>query len=84
MNSQKVGILGGGQLGRMMVEAASRLNLSVTILDAPVDAPAKQIESTQSHIQGAFNDAAKITELASQVDVLNKKVVCVYVPLHSL
>ncbi|KAK4511530.1 uncharacterized protein ATC70_012745 [Mucor velutinosus] len=74
MNSQKVGILGGGQLGRMMVEAASRLNLSVTILDAPVDAPAKQIESTQSHIQGAFNDAAKITELASQVDVLTVEI----------
>ncbi|CAO3647710.1 unnamed protein product [Mucor fragilis] len=74
MNSQKVGILGGGQLGRMMVEAASRLNLSVTILDAPVDAPAKQIESTQSHIQGAFNDADKITELASQVDVLTVEI----------
>lgn len=58
----------------MMVEAASRLNLSVTILDAPVDAPAKQIESTQSHIQGAFNDAAKITELASQVDVLTVEI----------
>lgn len=64
----------GGQLGRMMVEAASRLNLSVTILDAPVDAPAKQIESTQSHIQGAFNDADKITELASQVDVLTVEI----------
>ncbi|KAL9550711.1 hypothetical protein MBANPS3_004603 [Mucor bainieri] len=74
MNSQKVGILGGGQLGRMMVEAASRLNLSVTILDAPADAPAKQIESTQTHIQGAFNDAAKITELASQVDVLTVEI----------
>ncbi|KAL7320716.1 phosphoribosylaminoimidazole carboxylase ade2 [Mucor circinelloides] len=74
MNSQKVGILGGGQLGRMMVEAASRLNLSVTILDAPVDAPAKQIESTQNHIQGAFNDATKITELASQVDVLTVEI----------
>lgn len=58
----------------MMVEAASRLNLSVTILDAPVDAPAKQIESTQNHIQGAFNDATKITELASQVDVLTVEI----------
>ncbi|KAI9473420.1 MAG: phosphoribosylaminoimidazole carboxylase [Benjaminiella poitrasii] len=70
MNSQKVGILGGGQLGRMMVEAASRLNLQVIVLDAPSDAPAKQIESTQIHIQGAFNDPNRITELASQVDVL--------------
>ncbi|KAI9319454.1 phosphoribosylaminoimidazole carboxylase [Dichotomocladium elegans] len=74
MNSEKVGILGGGQLGRMLVEAASRLNLSVTILDAPVNAPAKQIESTQEHIHGAFNDAAKIRELASKVDVLTVEI----------
>jgi phosphoribosylaminoimidazole carboxylase len=58
----------------MMVEAASRLNLSVTILDAPLDAPAKQIESTQDHIQGAFNDAEKIRELASKVDVLTVEI----------
>ncbi|KAI9307301.1 phosphoribosylaminoimidazole carboxylase [Cunninghamella echinulata] len=74
MNSQKVGILGGGQLGRMMVEAASRLNLKVVILDSPLDAPAKQIESTQSHIAGAFNDASKIRELAQQVDVLTVEI----------
>ncbi|KAI7852737.1 phosphoribosylaminoimidazole carboxylase [Circinella umbellata] len=74
MDNQKVGILGGGQLGRMMVEAASRLNLSVTILDAPTDAPAKQIESTQSHIHGAFKDASKIRELAEKVDVLTVEI----------
>ncbi|KAL0088226.1 phosphoribosylaminoimidazole carboxylase [Phycomyces blakesleeanus] len=74
MNNQKVGILGGGQLGRMMVEAASRLNLEVIILDAPENAPAKQIEATQSHISGAFNDAAKIRELAGKVDVLTVEI----------
>ncbi|KAI8076435.1 phosphoribosylaminoimidazole carboxylase [Gilbertella persicaria] len=74
MDSQKVGILGGGQLGRMMIEAASRLNLQVTVLDDPTDAPAKQIEATQSHIHGAFNDASKIRELASQVDVLTVEI----------
>ncbi|GAB5586710.1 phosphoribosylaminoimidazole carboxylase ade2 [Umbelopsis nana] len=70
MNSQKVGILGGGQLGRMMIEAASRLNLQVVVLDKPVDSPAKQIESTQQHIEGEFKDPIKIEELASQVDVI--------------
>ncbi|KAG1450416.1 hypothetical protein G6F56_008356 [Rhizopus delemar] len=74
MDKQRVGILGGGQLGRMMVEAASRLNIQVTILDAPTDAPAKQIESTQPHIQGAFNDADKIRELSSKVDVLTVEI----------
>ncbi|CDH51317.1 phosphoribosylaminoimidazole carboxylase [Lichtheimia corymbifera JMRC:FSU:9682] len=74
MNTQKVGILGGGQLGRMMVEAASRLNLSVTILDSPVNSPAKQIEATQEHIHGAFKDPVKIRELASKVDVLTVEI----------
>lgn len=58
----------------MMVEAASRLNLQVTILDAPTDAPAKQIEATQNHIHGAFKDPAKIRELANQVDVVTVEI----------
>ncbi|KAI8983988.1 phosphoribosylaminoimidazole carboxylase [Mycotypha africana] len=74
MDSQRVGILGGGQLGRMMIEAASRMNLRVTVLDKPTDAPAKQIESTQEHIHGAFSDAEKIKELAIKVDVLTVEI----------
>ncbi|GES86219.1 phosphoribosylaminoimidazole carboxylase [Rhizophagus clarus] len=70
MNSKKLGVLGGGQLGRMLVEAASRLNISVTILDNPVDSPAKQIQSTSTHIHGDFKDPLKIQELAQNVDVL--------------
>ena len=36
-------MLGGGQLGRMFVEAASRLNVQVVLLDVGHAAPAKQI-----------------------------------------
>jgi phosphoribosylaminoimidazole carboxylase len=54
----------------MLIEAASRLNLQVVVLDKPVDSPAKQIESTQQHIEGEFKDPVKIEELASQVDVI--------------
>lgn len=68
-----IDILGGGQLGRMIVEAASRLNISVTILDKPLDAPAKQISAIE-HIQGDFTDATKIRELASRVDVLTVEI----------
>jgi phosphoribosylaminoimidazole carboxylase len=39
-----------------------------------LDAPAKQIESTQQHIAGAFNDEAKIRELADKVDVLTVEI----------
>ncbi|GBC15053.2 phosphoribosylaminoimidazole carboxylase [Rhizophagus irregularis DAOM 181602=DAOM 197198] len=70
MNSKKIGVLGGGQLGRMLVEAASRLNISVTILDSPVNSPAKQIQATSTHVHGDFKDPLKIQELAQNVDVL--------------
>ncbi|KAG0222731.1 phosphoribosylaminoimidazole carboxylase [Mortierella sp. GBAus27b] len=74
MESRKVGILGGGQLGRMVQEAASRLNISLTILDEPVDAPAKQLNSVQAHLQGSFKDGAKIRELAEAVDVITVEI----------
>ncbi|CAI2161438.1 7637_t:CDS:2 [Funneliformis geosporum] len=70
MNSKRIGVLGGGQLGRMLVEAASRLNISITILDSPVDSPAKQIQATSRHIHGDFKDPIKIQELAQNVDIL--------------
>ncbi|KAF9344136.1 phosphoribosylaminoimidazole carboxylase ade2 [Mortierella sp. NVP85] len=74
MESRKVGILGGGQLGRMVQEAASRLNISLTILDEPADAPAKQLNSLQTHIQGSFKDPVKIRELAQTVDVITVEI----------
>ncbi|KAG0281067.1 phosphoribosylaminoimidazole carboxylase ade2 [Linnemannia exigua] len=74
MESRKVGILGGGQLGRMVQEAASRLNISLTILDEPLDAPAKQVNAFQTHLQGSFKDPIKIRELAQQVDVITVEI----------
>lgn len=70
MESRKIGVLGAGQLGRMFVEAASRLNIEVHLLDVGPSAPAKQISSNPHHIDGKFSDADKISALARQVDVL--------------
>ncbi|KAK7204641.1 phosphoribosylaminoimidazole carboxylase [Myxozyma melibiosi] len=69
MDRQVVGILGGGQLGRMLVEAASRLDVKTLILDAE-NAPAKQIRASDEHVTGSFADAAAVRELAEKVDVL--------------
>ena len=33
MDNRTIGILGGGQLGRMMVEAANKLGIRTAILD---------------------------------------------------
>lgn len=63
-----VGIVGGGQLGRMMVEPAHRLGFKVTVLDPTPDSPAGQVADKQ--ILGNFKDAGKIKELANEVDFL--------------
>ncbi|KAI9833103.1 MAG: phosphoribosylaminoimidazole carboxylase ade2 [Phylliscum demangeonii] len=73
MDSRTVGILGGGQLGRMLVEAAHRLNVKVVILDAP-SAPAKQIDATHPHINGSFNDPESIRQLAAACDIITAEI----------
>ena len=42
-NSIKVGILGGGQLGRMLIQAAIDLDLNIHILDPDSDAPCRHL-----------------------------------------
>jgi len=69
----KVGVLGGGQLGRMMAQAASRLGVSLTVLDPTgLASPAGQVSGRA--VTGSFSDAAAITTLASQVDVLTVEI----------
>jgi phosphoribosylaminoimidazole carboxylase len=71
---QKIGLLGGGQLGMMLCEAANPLNLSITILDA-ADSPAKQVNAKKSpHVTGSFTDRERIRELARQVDILTVEI----------
>lgn len=64
-----IGLLGGGQLGQMLCEAANPLGVSVVVLDAP-NSPAKQVNSRVSHIDGSYTDPEKIRELARRVDIL--------------
>src|SRR5271155_1985718 len=73
MDSRTVGILGGGQLGRMLVEAANRLNIKTIILDAP-SSPAKQINARSTHIDGSFSDSHSIELLAQQCDILTAEI----------
>jgi phosphoribosylaminoimidazole carboxylase len=67
--SQVIGLLGGGQLGRMLCEAASPLDIQIAILDAE-NAPAKQINQNKRHVDGSYKDPVKIKELATHCDVL--------------
>lgn len=73
MEGQVVGVLGGGQLGRMFVEAANRLNIPVNILDA-ASAPAKKIRADPGHIEGSFKDRESIQKLAKTCHVITVEI----------
>ncbi|KAK7187361.1 hypothetical protein DPSP01_002489 [Paraphaeosphaeria sporulosa] len=72
-DSRKVGVLGGGQLGRMLIEAANRLNIQVNVLDAAAS-PAKQISAHDGHIEGSFKDASAVKKLAQACDVVTVEI----------
>ena len=63
-----IGIVGGGQLGRMLVGPAHQLGFKVTVLDPTPNSPAGQVADKQ--IVGDFKDVGKIAELAREVDYL--------------
>ena len=65
---RRIGIVGGGQLGRMLGIAAKRLGFTVIVLDPNPDSPAGQVVDRQ--IVGHYADAEAIRRLAAEVDWL--------------
>jgi 5-(carboxyamino)imidazole ribonucleotide synthase len=63
----RIGIIGGGQLGRMMVKAARRLGCHCVILDPSPGSPAGQVAGHQ--IIGDYHDPARLRELVESTDV---------------
>lgn len=63
-----VGVVGGGQLGRMLAEAAAPLGVELVVLDPTPEAPAATVARDQ--IVAEFDDRAAIEELAERSDVL--------------
>lgn len=63
-----LGVVGGGQLGRMLGEAAAPLGVEVVVLDPTPDCPAAPVVREQ--IVGAFDDPDGLRELADRADVL--------------
>ena len=68
MSVRTIGIIGGGQLGRMLSMAAARLGIRTVILEPQVDCPAAQVANAQ--IVAAYDDAAALDALAGQCDVV--------------
>jgi 5-(carboxyamino)imidazole ribonucleotide synthase len=63
-----IGIVGGGQLGRMLAMAAARLGFDTAILDPEPDCPAGRVAGTL--IVGAYDDAAALDRLADASGVI--------------
>jgi 5-(carboxyamino)imidazole ribonucleotide synthase len=57
-----LGLLGGGQLGRMFTVAARTLGYRVTVLDPDPNAPAAEFAT--GHLRSAFADPKALAELA--------------------
>jgi 5-(carboxyamino)imidazole ribonucleotide synthase len=64
----KVGILGGGQLARMIALAGYPLGLEFIILDPSEDAGATGLGE---HLHGQYDDPALLAELAEKADVVS-------------
>ncbi|WP_437579291.1 5-(carboxyamino)imidazole ribonucleotide synthase [Sorangium sp. So ce887] len=67
-----LGILGGGQLGRMTALAARTLGYKVHALDPDPDCPARSV--LDRCLVASFDDAAQAAELASQCDVVTLEI----------
>ena len=63
----KIGIVGAGQLGRMLAVAGFPFGLQFHFLDASADTPAGRIAPL---VSGSFDDVKSLRSLAEQSDLL--------------
>ena len=63
-----IGILGGGQLGRMLSNAAAKLGYDTHILTPEIDSPAERVAKSVSHAD--YTDEAALKDFASKCDAI--------------
>ena len=68
MSKKNLGIIGGGQLGSMLSEAAKKLNIKTVVYADDIDAPAQNF--CNEFIQGEYSDKEKIKKFINKVDVI--------------
>ncbi|MFS8114548.1 5-(carboxyamino)imidazole ribonucleotide synthase [Rhizobium jaguaris] len=68
MTAKTIGIIGGGQLGRMLAMAAARLNFRTIILEPQAHCPAAQVANDQ--IVATYDDPTALAELAKRCDLV--------------
>ena len=65
---QTIGIIGGGQLGRMMAVAAKEAGFKIAVLEPSMDSPCGQVADIR--IVAPYDDEAALEELAEVSDVI--------------
>jgi len=65
---QKLGLLGGGQLGKMLLQAAIDLDIHVKILDPDTDAPCAKI--APEFVVGSFQDFDTVYNFGQDCEVI--------------
>lgn len=63
-----IGIIGGGQLGRMMAVAASQLGYRTHVFSPEKDSPAQQVATQTTHAE--YDDAKAMQRFGESVDVV--------------
>ena len=64
----KLGILGGGQLGRMLIQQAVNYNVTVKVLDPDREAPCKKL--CDEFVVGSLGDYETVYNFGKKVDLL--------------
>lgn len=67
-HSLRIGVLGGGQLGLMMIQAAVDLDLRVEVMDPSEKAPCAKF--THRFITGDLNDAESVYQFGENLDII--------------
>lgn len=65
---KRLGILGGGQLGRMLIQAAVNYDFYIKVLDPDTQAPCRGL--CHEFVQGSFADYATVLAFGQNVDIL--------------
>lgn len=63
-----IGLLGGGQLGRMMIQNAINLNLNISVLDPDKNAPCKHL--VKKFTQGSLTDFETVYNFGKDKDLI--------------
>lgn len=81
--NKTIGIIGGGQLGRMLTPPAKQLGFNVIVLDKTPNSPAGQLADEQ--IIGELTDPEKLKELVEKSDIVTYEIEHIAVePLRDL